>query len=173
MTGELVSPAYFKLLRIQPLMGRAFEESEHRTGVALTAIIGHGLWTRRFGGNPSVIGSTITLSDRPCTIVGIMPRGFRGLTDAAELWTTTSAERPAVLTARGSRGPRVLGRLKPGVALASAQADLDRICRDLERAYPDHQRKSAVSNWFRSPPSCSASSATRCSSCSARSRWCC
>jgi predicted permease len=142
--GELVQPAYFKLLRIKPLIGRAFEESENRTGVALTTILGHGLWQRRFGGNPSVVGSTITLSDRQYTIVGIMPRGFRGLTDGADLWTTTSAERPSILTNRGSRGPAVLGRLKPGVTLTAAQADLDRISRDLERAYPDTNEKRGV-----------------------------
>ena len=144
VSGELVSPAYFKLLRVRPLVGRTFEESENRTGVALNAILGHGLWTRRFGGNPSVVGSTITLSDRTFTIVGVMPRGFRGLTDEAELWTTTSSERPALLTARGSRGPLVLGRLKPGIALTSAQGDLDRICRELEREYPVTNEKRGV-----------------------------
>jgi predicted permease len=142
--GELVQPAYFKLLRVKPLVGRAFEESENQTGVALTAILGHGLWQRRFGGNPSVVGTTITLSDRPYTIVGVMPRGFRGLTDLADLWTTTSSERPELLTARGNRGPAVLGRLKPGVALTAAQADLDRVCRDLERAYPVTNEKRGV-----------------------------
>jgi predicted permease len=143
--GELATPAYFTLLRIKPLIGRAFQEDENRAGAPLTAILSHGLWTRRFGGNPSIVGSTITLSDRSFTIVGVMPRGFRGLSDAADLWTTTSSERPEVLTARGSRGPRVLGRLKPGVTLASAQADLDRICRDLERAYPDTNTNRGVS----------------------------
>jgi predicted permease len=144
VTGELVSPAYFKLLRIKPLIGRAFEEDENRSGAALTAVLGHGLWTRRFGGNPSIVGSTITVSDRAFTVVGIMPRGFRGLSDAADLWVTMSSEPPARMNARGSRGPQVLGRLKPGVTLAAAQADLDRVCRDLERAYPDTNEKRGV-----------------------------
>jgi putative ABC transport system permease protein len=141
--GELATPAYFRLLRIKPLIGRAFEEDENRSGAALTAVLGHGLWMRRFGGDPSIVGSAITLSDRSFTIVGVMPRGFRGLTDAAELWTTTASERPSVLTARGSRGPRALARLKPDVTLATAQADLDRICRDLERRIPIPTRTAA------------------------------
>jgi predicted permease len=144
VNGELVTPAYFKLLRIQPLVGRVFEESESRPGAPLNVVLGHGLWMRRFGGRPSVVGSAITLSDRTFTIIGVLPRGFRGIGDNAELFVTTSSEPADGLNARGSRGFPVLGRLKPGVTLEAAQADLDRVCRDLERAYPDTNEKRGV-----------------------------
>ena len=79
----------------------------------------------------------MSLSDRMFTIVGVMPPGFRGITDEADLWVSSASEANDVYIGRGDRRGPVLGRLKPGVALASAQADLTRVARDLERAYPD------------------------------------
>ena len=136
VNGEVVTPGYFELLRARPLFGRAFEENERAPGGPLSVILGHGLWTRRFGGDPAVIGSAVTLSDRTFTIVGIMPPGFRGLTDTADFWVSSATEAKDVYESRGDRGILVLGRLKPGIPLSSAQADLTRVARDLERAYP-------------------------------------
>jgi predicted permease len=136
VSGETVTPGYFELLRARPLFGRTFEESERAPGSPLSVILSHGLWTRRFGGDPSVVGSAVRLSDRTFTIVGIMPPGFRGITDTAEFWVSTATEAKDVYEGRGDRSSPVLGRLKPGASLASAQADLTRIARDLERAYP-------------------------------------
>ncbi len=103
VNGELVKPAYFKLLRIKPLIGRAFDEEENRTGVARppSSATGSGRAASAATRRSSVPRSRCPIVD---PIVGIMPRGFRGLTDAADLWTTTSSEGQA-LTARGSRGP--------------------------------------------------------------------
>ena len=141
VTSEEVNASYFGLLGVQPLIGRGFLKTEDGAGAPLTAVLGHGLWTRRFGANPAVIGTAVSLSGRPFTIVGVMPRGFRGLTDAADLWVTTAIEPPSRLTNRGSRERPVLGRLKPGVTLAAAQADLTQISKNLERAYPDTNDK--------------------------------
>jgi ABC-type antimicrobial peptide transport system permease subunit len=144
VSGELVSPGYFELLRVRPLYGRGFEDRERAPGAPLTAVLGHGLWMRRFGGAPSIVGSTVTLSDRMFTIVGVMPPGFRGITDTADLWVSSATESNDVYTGRGDRQAPVLGRLKPGVALASAQADVSRIARDLERAYPATNQQRGV-----------------------------
>jgi ABC-type lipoprotein release transport system permease subunit len=142
--AEEVTPSYLRLLRVQPIAGRLFTEEEGKPGAALTAILGHGLWTRRFGGNPDIVGTTVSLSGRSFTVIGVLPRGFRGLTDQADLWVTPAIERPQVLTNRGSRGFPALGRLKPGVTLAAAQADLTQVCRNLERAYPATNEKRGV-----------------------------
>jgi predicted permease len=134
--GEMITPGYFELLRVRPLFGRGFEERERVPGGPMSVVIGHGLWTRRFGANPLVVGSAATLTGRTFTIVGIMPPGFRGLTDTAEFWISSASEAPDVYSGRGDRFLLALGRLKPGVTLASAQADLTRVARDLQRAYP-------------------------------------
>jgi ABC-type antimicrobial peptide transport system permease subunit len=136
VSGETVTPGYFELLRARPLFGRTFEESERAPGSPLSVILSHDLWTRRFGGDPAVVGSAVTLSDRTFTIVGVMTPGFRGITDTAEFWVSSATAAKDVYQSRGDRGSPVLGRLKPGASLASAQADLTRIARDLERAYP-------------------------------------
>jgi predicted permease len=136
INGEMVTPGYFELLRVKPLVGRGFAESERVPGSPLGVVLGHGLWTRRFGGDPSVVGTAVRLSDRTFTIVGIMPAGFGGLTSTADFWVSSAAESKNAYEGRGDRGILVIGRLEPGVPLASAQADLTRVARDLERAYP-------------------------------------
>jgi putative ABC transport system permease protein len=100
-------------------------------------VLSDGLWKRRFGGDPGVIGRTISLDGRGYTVVGVMPPWFRGVEDAADLWIPLMMTlRPQDLADRGTRGPTVLARLKPGVAMAQAQSEMDAICKDLERAHP-------------------------------------
>jgi putative ABC transport system permease protein len=143
---EFVSAPYFSLLRVSPVRGRVFqpEEDDVSKPVAV-AVMSNGLWKRRFGADPEIVGRTITLNAHPYTVVGLTSPGFGGLSDAAELWIPFAQYAPSTVMAnRGARGFSVLARLKPGVSAAVAQSELDGISRQLERAYPDTNEKRGV-----------------------------
>src|SRR3954470_20128476 len=143
---EFVSAAYFSLLGVSPARGRAFRADEDDVGKpAPVVVLSDGLWRRRFGGDPQIVGRTLTLNTRVYTIVGVMPQGFTGLSDMAEAWVPFAlSSPPPSMQQRGNRGFEVLARLKPGVTIAAAQADLDAISRQLETAYPDTNGKRAA-----------------------------
>src|SRR6185295_17437003 len=146
LTGERVSPGYFSIIGISPARGRTFRSDEDAVGNAADVVIlSDGLWKRRFGSDPNIIGQTITLNTRACTVVGIMPPGFKGLTDSAEFWSPFAFQMSAdALAQRGNRGFAPVARLKDGVSLASAQAEMDTIARRLETAYPQSNEKRGV-----------------------------
>ncbi len=143
---ETVSAAYFSLLGVSATAGRTFLPDEdvvpEKVAVALLA---DGFWKRQFGGDPSILGRPVSLNGRPFTIVGIMPQGFRGITDGTEVWVPfVMSDSAEALGQRGRRGFQVLARLKPGASMTQAQVELDAISRRLERAYPGTNEKSAV-----------------------------
>ncbi|HKB09859.1 MAG TPA: ABC transporter permease [Vicinamibacterales bacterium] len=145
---EFVSAPYFSLLEVQPLVGRTFtaEEDDVAKPTALV-VMSDGLWRRRFGGDPQIVGRTLTLccAARSYTVVGVMPPGFTGLTDAAELWVPFAMYAPPdVMAQRGTRGFAALARLKRGVAREAAQHELDGISRQLEAEYPATNEKRGV-----------------------------
>jgi putative ABC transport system permease protein len=142
VSGELVSANYFSLLGVRASYGRTFSPEEDRTPDAQRVVlVGYGLWQRRFGGNPNLVGQTIQLSDGNYTVVGVMSEGFRGISDQAELWLpmmmVSSVREPNILQERRRRWHSVIARLKPGVSLQQAQAEMDTITRRLEQTYPD------------------------------------
>lgn len=131
-----VSTNFFPLLGVSPALGLL--PGEERPGSELVAVISYGLWLRSFGGDTGVIGKTVTVVGRIYRVVGVMPRGFQ-LPEKAELWTSLDpllARRGNVVKERGFNGYIVLGRLKPGVSLRQAQADMRIIANRLERQYP-------------------------------------
>jgi putative ABC transport system permease protein len=100
-------------------------------------VLSDGLWKRRFGGDPSLVGRTIQLNGKNFTVLGIMPPWFHGITDRADLWVPLHMIGTAQdFAERGSRGPAVLGRLLPGVSQARAQTEMDGISKGLEAAHP-------------------------------------
>jgi predicted permease len=142
--SEAVSPPYFKLLGVSPTHGRVFRPEEdavpNRDAVV---VLGDGLWRRRFGADPSIVGRTIQLGTRTFTVVGIMPAGFTGVSDTAQLWIPFAIS-GTPLDNRGSRGFQTLARLKAGATLAEARAELDTIARQLAAAYPQTNDKRGV-----------------------------
>src|SRR6185436_19038331 len=106
-------------------------------------ILGDGLWHRRFGADPSIVGRTIQLGTRAYTVVGIMPAGFTGVSDTAQLWIPFAMS-GTPLDNRGSRGFQTLARLKAGATITSARAELDTISRQLATAYPQTNDKRGV-----------------------------
>jgi putative ABC transport system permease protein len=132
--GELTSWDYFQVLRVQPVLGRAFIPEEEIEGRHRVAVISDGLWRRRFGSDPSVVGRTIRLDAVPFTVVGVLPPGFRFGLDYTDVWT------PFGLTGNEGRNTNVLGpigRLRAGATLEAANAELSAIAERLARAYPE------------------------------------
>jgi predicted permease len=145
--AQLVTGNYFDVLGVRAAAGRFFVADEDRTrGTHPVAVIGYGLWQRRFGGRPEAIGETIALNRRDVTIVGVAPEGFKGVTSmfGPELWLPTMMA-PALqpkqsaswLDERTAVVFNTAGRLAPGVTIAQADANLKTIARALEQEYPD------------------------------------
>ncbi len=133
--GARVSRELFEVLGVSPVVGRWFTSEEDRPGSpARVALVSHGLWQRRLGGRPDVVGQTLRLDDEAWTVVGVMPPLFAIPNNPAEIWL------PLGLVAdpakRDTRYLRVLGRLKDGVTIEHAARDLERIAADLARDYP-------------------------------------
>ena len=129
-----VTTNFFDVLGVQPMLGRAFLASEDQPTMIPVAILSEGLWHRRFGSDRKIIGKTITISARPITVVGVMPRSF-DFPQNTQIWTTSGinvAEEP-----RDNRSYSAVGRLKSGVDLKQAQTQISAINRRLAQAYPD------------------------------------
>ena len=147
--GQIVTSNLFRTLGVAPMRGRAFTESEDRAGAEHVAIIGHGLWQRRFGGAENIVGTTVTLDREPYTIVGVMPPAFDfpgGLVyDAAEMWLPIGVAVNADFMNRDSHpGLGAIGRLRPGVTLGAARSDLAAIANRLREQYPASNREQSV-----------------------------
>ena len=140
--GGHVSLDFFQLLGVRPAHGRFFLPGEDRPGHNQVAVLSHGLWQRRFGSDPSLLGKTITLregdNDKSFVVVGIMPANFNFdlFYNGADFWFPLSLT-PNRFLVRGRRYLVVFGRLKKGVTLEKAQAEMDIIARQLEEEYPE------------------------------------
>ena len=149
--GEAVSGNYFELLGVKAIRGRTFLPEEDQTpGTHPVAVISHGLWQRRFGANPAVIGQTITLNHQSLTVIGIAPPQYTGMIRgwAMEVWVPLMMipqmvpERGlALLNSRGDSSLFMVGRLRPEATLELARARFDLISRQLQDAYPEHWRE--------------------------------
>ncbi len=137
VTGEMVSSSYFTLLRLRPQLGRLLEPADDVIGAAPATLISHDLWTRRYAASPDVIGQAVRIDGRSATIVGVLPRGFRGLSMDVDLWITLPPFGPDAVDSRGGRWLGALARLAPGVSQARAQADVESATQQLERLYPE------------------------------------
>jgi predicted permease len=133
--GRGVTANFFDVLGARPVAGRTFTEQEDSNGANLV-VIGYGLAQHRFQGAREAIGATLLMSDRPYTVIGVMPPGFAFPDRQFEFWRPAHFS-PSELTNRNSHFLNVVARLKPGVTAAQAQADMTAIARDLERQHPD------------------------------------
>ena len=147
--GELVSGNFFATMQVQPVRGRDFgAEVDDAPGKHPVVIISYGLWSRTFANDAAVIGREIKLNGRSFTVVGVAPKSFVGpnLYYRPDIYVPVmmaegiSTNGNATLVHRGWREYNMFGRLKPGVSLAQAQAEMDIIMRDLEKTYPETNR---------------------------------
>ena len=132
--GRAVTPNMFTVLGAAPAMGRVFTEAEARPHSASVIILSDGLWRRRFGADPNVVGKTVHAADGDATVIGVMPAGFRPLGNE-EYWDPFRLD-PAVRQ-RSGRYAMVVGRLARGTPGAAAQTDMDGIARALALEYPE------------------------------------
>jgi hypothetical protein len=150
----LVSGNFFQVMGVEPELGRAFRADEDEVpGRDAVVVLGHDFWEQQFGADPSVLGRTVRLNGIEFTILGVAPDGFTGLSQFARfefyvplmMWPRLATDRDVhPLESRGLRGLEIKGRLKPGVAMSEAEAELSVIARDLERAYPDTNQNRAI-----------------------------
>jgi putative ABC transport system permease protein len=129
---------YLSIMGLSPRLGRDFSERDDQPGSAKTALISEGLWKRQFGGDPGVIGKRLIVDAVPREIIGIFPSALRFPRDTDVIIPVAEMRAEATLLRRDNHsGFTGIGRLKPGVTLKQADADLDTIARDLERKYPE------------------------------------
>jgi putative ABC transport system permease protein len=135
VSGETATASLFRVLQVEPAIGRLFTPDEDRASPSRVVLLGHALWVDRFGSNPSIVGQAIHLDDEPYTVVGVMPAGFHFPDRDDQIWVPLGLT-PEQLANHDNHFLRVVGRLKPGVALALAQAELDTIAERLTAQYP-------------------------------------
>jgi putative ABC transport system permease protein len=148
LRGQRVSAEFFNVLGVQPEIGRTFRREEEAAGggpIGYTVVLGYNFWVRQFKSAPNAVGSVLILNGQPHTVIGVMPRGFQFpiQPEPLDIYTTIAIE--AVSTdgdspqteQRGNHGYQGIGRLKPGVALEQAQAELSTIAAALAKQHPD------------------------------------
>jgi predicted permease len=139
LSGVPVSENFFQLLGVQPQLGRLFTPAESKWNGPKAVLLSHGLWNRRFGSDPSIVGRTLTINDAPVTVTGVLPASF----DLASVFAPGShfdLYFPFPLsneTNRWGNTMAIVGRLKPGVAVSSARAELKILAAQITRAHPE------------------------------------
>jgi putative ABC transport system permease protein len=137
VTGQ-VSADLFSVLRVNAAMGRVFNNDEDKPGGEPVVVLSHGLWERRFGGQAGILNQPLTLNSKSYTVIGVMPKGFL-YPSRVEMWVPVGQLSGESSWQQRGNHPGLYGvaRLKPGVTLEQAQADMDKIAVNLEKQYPD------------------------------------
>jgi len=142
--GRWVSAEYFSVLGVKPALGRDFAPGEDERGAGPVVLINAEFWRRKFAASPDVLGQSLMLDDRSYTIVGVLPASFtlhRGPDVNVDVYVPIGQwNTPALQNRSAALGLHGIGRLKPGVSPAQAQADLDGVMRRLAELYPEANR---------------------------------
>src|SRR4051812_16611217 len=137
--GERVTRGWFDIFRVRPVLGRTFTVDEDVPGANRVVLLAQGLWKRRFGADPTILGRAIRLSGDSYTVVGILPADFDPTMSETQLWVPLALT-PEQLAFHDEHFLRVHGLLKPGVSPAQAQSEMVEIARQLEREFPSDNR---------------------------------
>ncbi len=143
--GQVVSANYFDVLQVKPILGRTFLPDEDITlGANNVVVLSHSFWQRRMGADANIVGKSVQLNNRAYQVIGVAPQTFVGTKFALALdfWAPMSMaeelrRNPGILADRGSHWMNVIGRLKPGVSVEQASAEVNAIAARLNQAYPD------------------------------------
>jgi len=135
VTGGQVSADFFRVFRTAPLLGRTFEAEETVPGHERVVVLGDGLWRRRFGADPSVLGRDIQLGSTRFTVIGVMPAGFDPLLDHTQLWVPLALT-PEQRANHDEHYLQTFGTLKAATTIERATAEMQRITEDLTREHP-------------------------------------
>ncbi|MGH9144594.1 MAG: ABC transporter permease, partial [Vicinamibacterales bacterium] len=134
LTGGTITPSLFPLLGMKPILGRSFRDDEDRPGSAKVVLISEGLWKRRFGGDPSVIGRALSLNGVDTTVVGVAPPALALLSNG-DMWAPLTIDPGREL--RLNHVILAVGRLRPGVTLEQAQAEMNVVAGQVSQQYPE------------------------------------
>jgi predicted permease len=141
VTGDFISSDFFPVLGVKPVVGRTFAKNEEAVGAGPVALISAGLWQRKFGSSPDILGKNITLDARDYTIVGVIPADFHlvipGFSDAQVYAPIGQWSNPLLLQRGAGLGFHGVGRLKLGVTIEQARADMEGVTHNLANAFPD------------------------------------
>ena len=143
--GFFVTPEFFAIMGVQPVLGRAFLPEEETVGNERRVVLADQLWKRRFGADPAIVGQSILVDGAQSTVVGIMPAGF-DFPDGSEIWAPLAFDAKTAAN-RASRYLTVIGQLAPGRTLSDAQAQLSVVADRLAREYPQTNRERSVRVW--------------------------
>jgi len=139
--AEFISSDYLAVLGVKPVIGRLFREGEDEIGANPIVLIGEGFWNRKFGGSPDIVGQGLTLDGRTFTVIGVVPASFK-----LQVWSFRPSDvyapigqwtNPILPNRAAGLGFHGVGRLRPGVTIEQARADMKRVTGDLAAAYPD------------------------------------
>jgi len=145
LSGYMISADFFSTLGVQPVLGRTFRSDDDQVGAGPVVILGGGLWKRDFGSSPEVVGKTLTLNGVSYTIVGVVPANFTFYGRDRDVYTPIGQwNDPSFRDRRISVSARSIGRLKPGVTVAQAQADMDVVARNLAAAFPVADKQTGI-----------------------------
>jgi predicted permease len=134
--GSFVSAGTFKIIGQAPVLGRDFVAEDDRPGAAAVVLLGHSVWTSRYGGDPTVIGRTIRVNDVPSVVIGVMPEGFKFPTNA-DVWQPLATLPGVEQQRRNARNLQGFGRTAPGVTREQAHSELAAIAQGLAQTFPD------------------------------------
>jgi putative ABC transport system permease protein len=137
LAGRRVSPRFFAVYGVPPLIGRTFNKEEEVDGGPAAAVLSYGLWTRRYGQSPGALGQRLVLGGRAYSIIGVMPKEFSA--PSIDLWVPAQIG-AFLIRLREARFYSGIGRMKPGVTIQQAQADLARVQQQLGEQYPQSDK---------------------------------
>lgn len=137
LAGQRVSWNYFGLLGVEPALGRTFRPEEDAQSGDRVVILSDGLWRRRFGGDPKLVGQSISIAGTPYTVIGIMPVGYQNLTDpTAQLWSPLRYDQSLPYACRTCRHLRMIGRVQPHLTLGEADRELQSLSSAIVQEHP-------------------------------------
>jgi predicted permease len=138
LTGYMISADFFRTLGVDPVLGRTFRPSDDHPGASPVVILSGGFWKRKFGAWPGIVGKSIALNGTAYTVVGVLPANFSFYGQDRDVYTPIGQWRdPSFWDRRVDMSAHALGRMKPGITLPQAAADMDAIARNLAAAFPE------------------------------------
>ncbi|MCC6369145.1 MAG: ABC transporter permease [Bryobacterales bacterium] len=139
--GARTTPALFRMIRVQPVIGRGFTEVDGKPGAAPVALLGYGVWKDRYGRDPHIIGRTVRINEKPVTLIGVMPEGFK-FPNNEDVWLALVPDAP--LEKRDNLRLLAIGMLKPAVSISQAAAELSTVSRRIAKEFPGAGKDAAV-----------------------------
>jgi predicted permease len=145
LTGYMISADFFSTLGVRPILGRPFRPDDDHPGAAPVVILGGGFWKSKFGASPEIIGKSMILNGTSYTVVGVIPSGFTFYGHDRDVYTPIGQYNDSSFRDRRvEMSAHAVGRLKPGITLSQAKADMDGIAQNLAEAYPEADKDAGI-----------------------------